>query len=175
MSGMHFKPMWCGRSLKSHVSIRLENLEAQFRSRPLFCVNLSAPLDLGMSDRQLRALLSFKEQIGYWGVDLDGQGRLVRLHHLFVDRAVQNPKAFRDLLMAHIQELEQGRVYQLIPEGFQDLLNSLACRSAIMFGDPLSSAQCQDLLGQLKACKFPFQCGTILVFDMYFELSNGTA
>ena len=156
-----------GTSLESHISIRLENLESQFRARPLFCVNISIPLHLGMNDRQLRAYQSFKEQIGYWGVDLDGHGRLVRLHYLFVERAVQNPKAFRDLLLAHIQELEQGRVYQLVPEGFQDLLNSLACRSAIMFGDALSPAQCHELLVQLKACRFPFQCGMVLAFELY--------
>ncbi|KXX75147.1 DNA mismatch repair protein MLH3 [Madurella mycetomatis] len=44
------------------------------------------------------------------------------------------------------------------PEGILDLINSRACRSAIMFNDPLSVEQCLDLVQRLAACAFPFQC-----------------
>lgn len=44
------------------------------------------------------------------------------------------------------------------PQGMLELLNSRACRSAIMFNDALSVAQCQELVARLARCAFPFQC-----------------
>lgn len=44
------------------------------------------------------------------------------------------------------------------PQGIVDLLNSRACRTAIMFNDPLSIEECQALVSRLARCAFPFQC-----------------
>lgn len=44
------------------------------------------------------------------------------------------------------------------PQGIIDLLNSRACRTAIMFNDILSIPECQQLVAQLAQCAFPFQC-----------------
>ncbi|KAL1680735.1 hypothetical protein EV122DRAFT_288554 [Schizophyllum commune] len=44
------------------------------------------------------------------------------------------------------------------PKELVDLLNSKACRGAIMFNDPLSMAQCEKLIKQLTETAFPFQC-----------------
>ncbi|KAI1434991.1 hypothetical protein GGR50DRAFT_659718 [Xylaria sp. CBS 124048] len=44
------------------------------------------------------------------------------------------------------------------PEGILDMINSRACRSSIMFNDPLSRKECADLVRRLADCAFPFQC-----------------
>lgn len=44
------------------------------------------------------------------------------------------------------------------PEGLIDLVNSRACRSAIMFNDDLSLEQCEELVAKLSRCVFPFMC-----------------
>ncbi|KAI1741111.1 hypothetical protein F4680DRAFT_81182 [Xylaria scruposa] len=44
------------------------------------------------------------------------------------------------------------------PEGILDMINSRACRSSIMFNDPLTQEECANLLKQLADCAFPFQC-----------------
>lgn len=44
------------------------------------------------------------------------------------------------------------------PEGLLDILNSRACRSAIMFNDTLTTHQCRLLLNNLAICCLPFQC-----------------
>lgn len=44
------------------------------------------------------------------------------------------------------------------PRGLLDMLNSRACRSAIMFNDRLEMEECQMLVGRLGECRFPFQC-----------------
>ncbi|KAF8165579.1 hypothetical protein B0H34DRAFT_689642 [Crassisporium funariophilum] len=44
------------------------------------------------------------------------------------------------------------------PRGLLDLINSKACRGAIMFNDTLSIPQCSKLVKQLSETTFPFQC-----------------
>ena len=44
------------------------------------------------------------------------------------------------------------------PQGILDMLNSRSCRSAIMFNDVLTLAQCETLIRRLSTCRFPFQC-----------------
>ncbi|KAF1997532.1 hypothetical protein P154DRAFT_524737 [Amniculicola lignicola CBS 123094] len=44
------------------------------------------------------------------------------------------------------------------PEGLIDMLNSRACRSAIMFNDELTIGECKELVRKLAMCVFPFMC-----------------
>ena len=44
------------------------------------------------------------------------------------------------------------------PPGLVDLINSRACRSAIMFNDELSVDDCKALVRNLADCIFPFMC-----------------
>ncbi|KAI0000050.1 hypothetical protein BJV77DRAFT_510279 [Russula vinacea] len=44
------------------------------------------------------------------------------------------------------------------PKGLLGLINSRACRGAIMFNDSLSNEQCERLMNQLAETVFPFQC-----------------
>jgi DNA mismatch repair protein MLH3 len=44
------------------------------------------------------------------------------------------------------------------PQNILDLINSRACRSAIMFNDALSVEECKVLLSKLAGCTLPFQC-----------------
>lgn len=44
------------------------------------------------------------------------------------------------------------------PRGILDMLNSRACRSAIMFNDELTVEECEILIKRLAQCVFPFQC-----------------
>jgi DNA mismatch repair protein MLH3 len=44
------------------------------------------------------------------------------------------------------------------PKGLLDLINSRACRSAIMFNDELNLNQCKELVQRLASCVFPFVC-----------------
>ena len=45
-----------------------------------------------------------------------------------------------------------------MPPAVRRILNSKACRGAIMFGDVLSYTECRQLLQSLAACSNPFQC-----------------
>ena len=56
-----------------------------------------------------------------------------------------------DILARYLNN--QGFIECVLPT-----LSSIACRSAIMFGDELSIYQCQTLISQLKKCNNPFVC-----------------
>ena len=63
------------------------------------------------------------------------------------------------------------------PQGILEILNSRACRSAIMFNDELSIEQCESLVQRLGACAFPFQCAhgrpsMIPLVDMSAQLAS---
>jgi DNA mismatch repair protein MLH3 len=44
------------------------------------------------------------------------------------------------------------------PPAVPRVLNSKACRGAVMFGDTVTPAQGAAMLGRLQACRLPFQC-----------------
>ncbi|EKM59744.1 uncharacterized protein PHACADRAFT_205965 [Phanerochaete carnosa HHB-10118-sp] len=50
------------------------------------------------------------------------------------------------------------RAMQWCPQELQELVNSKACRGAIMFNDPLSSERCEQLVSELCETALPFQC-----------------
>lgn len=50
------------------------------------------------------------------------------------------------------------RAWRACPTSLLNLINSKACRGAIMFNDPLSMEQCSRLVLQLSQSVFPFQC-----------------
>ena len=45
-----------------------------------------------------------------------------------------------------------------MPRGMLSMLNSRACRSAIMFNDHLELTECENLVRRLAETRFPFQC-----------------
>jgi DNA mismatch repair protein MLH3 len=44
------------------------------------------------------------------------------------------------------------------PQGMVEMLNSRACRTAVMFNDELSLSECEEMVRQLGTCVFPFVC-----------------
>jgi DNA mismatch repair protein MLH3 len=65
------------------------------------------------------------------------------------------------------------------PQSILDLLNSRACRGAIMFNDPLDIHECEALVTRLSRCAFPFQCAhgrpsMIPILDLRPESGSGS-
>jgi len=50
------------------------------------------------------------------------------------------------------------RALRSCPAQLLELLNSKACRGAIMFNDPLTAEQCKELIGRLTHTSVPFRC-----------------
>ncbi|KAJ9652935.1 DNA mismatch repair protein [Neophaeococcomyces mojaviensis] len=58
----------------------------------------------------------------------------------------------------HSSHNQNALLTSYIPPRLLDLLNSRACRSAIMFNDELTLSQCTNLVTSLSKCTLPFQC-----------------
>jgi DNA mismatch repair protein MLH3 len=111
--------------------------------------------------------------------------RIEALPHVIAERCRLEPKLFVDLLRKEIWSRAGERVplprsstttttpntgsaiqfpfpwlhwLAGCPEGITDLISSRACRSSIMFNDPLSMEECKSLISRLSHCAFPFQC-----------------
>lgn len=112
-----------------------------------------------------------------------GLGRIDSLPTLIAERCRNEPNLATELIRGEIWKREENRgprdtrrqeaeiprpeearhtswVERLsgCPQGITDLLNSRACRSAIMFNDVLAVDECQNLLSRLARCVLPFQC-----------------
>jgi DNA mismatch repair protein MLH3 len=86
-----------------------------------------------------------------WKHEENGRGALLS------DQRTQRSEIYRDELGV---ETEDNWVERLkgCPQGIIDLLNSRACRTAIMFNDMLTAEECKSLIGRLSRCVLPFQC-----------------
>jgi DNA mismatch repair protein MLH3 len=109
-----------------------------------------------------------------------------KLHHTLAVRALPPaivercklfPKLLIDLLRSEIWSrvdsgktlpavrfdvppVEEGWIERIgsCPKALLDMINSRACRSAVMFNDVLSIRECEELMAKLAKCAFPFMC-----------------
>ncbi|KAI0136937.1 hypothetical protein BJ170DRAFT_35860 [Xylariales sp. AK1849] len=107
--------------------------------------------------------------------------KILRLPSSIVERCRMEPRLLIDLLRKEVWKLDDGgrRIGETVsetqdngqgpelhwlsrfhdcPQGVLDMINSRACRCAIMFNDVLTLEDCKDLLRRLADCAFPFQC-----------------
>ncbi|GAQ85942.1 DNA mismatch repair protein [Klebsormidium nitens] len=61
-------------------------------------------------------------------------------------------------LLEYVQQLQDTQSTSSVPPSIIRLLNSKACRGAIMFGDSLLPGECLQLLKHLQRTHLPFQC-----------------
>ncbi|KAM3072553.1 DNA mismatch repair protein [Clarireedia jacksonii] len=166
--------------------IRIESLLAEFLNYPLSApasvlssVNtslLEKPLSFDISSKDAELFRSEKFHFSYWGLiySQPTQTRLTITHlpPLISARLIANPKLLIHILRTEIYSYREhpthhppvssastwvDRVTHL-PRGMLELLNSRACRSAIMFDDELSLEECKELVTRLAATRFPFMC-----------------
>lgn len=93
----------------------------------------------------------------------EDDGRLLKKTPRHLNSGI-NPAILDDDESLFVQSAERGGAHSWIqhmsgcPQGILDLLNSRACRGAIMFNDPLSIEECKLMVYRLAECAFPFQC-----------------
>ncbi|KAH6848168.1 hypothetical protein B0I37DRAFT_376867 [Chaetomium sp. MPI-CAGE-AT-0009] len=146
--------------------------------------SLDRPLLFDLSKKDGDLLVRFKDHFAHWGIayevlpepSLHVTVEVQSLPPSIVERCRLEPRLLIDLLRKEVWKLHDtgssgttkpvrgGRdddwvtKFHDCPDGIMDLINSRACRSAIMFNDPLTIQQCSELIRQLAACAFPFQC-----------------
>ena len=61
-------------------------------------------------------------------------------------------------MQVFLHQLAETHGSQTMPPGVNRVLNSKACRQAVMFGDTLDNATCRQLLQNLKQTQLPYIC-----------------
>ncbi|KAK9240352.1 hypothetical protein V1525DRAFT_337051 [Lipomyces kononenkoae] len=104
---------------------------------------------------------------------------------IMTEKYMEEPAMVKAFLLQHAYDLQSGQVsrlaacqisdlvnscsiestsvlldlaYRYIPRMILELLNSKACRGAIMFGDSLAEERSRELIHDLTKCRYPFQC-----------------
>ncbi|MBI1976681.1 MAG: DNA mismatch repair protein MutL, partial [Candidatus Omnitrophica bacterium] len=138
-----------------HERIRYERLTEQFQTAKLESQALLFPETIELTPQEKTAWEENQELFSKIGFDIElfgGNSILVRSAPGILNRA-DLKKILRDLL-SEIIFLEKG-VSQAVPD---QMIKTLACRSAVMAGEPLDKAQLQPLVDQLQNVRFPQTC-----------------
>lgn len=131
---------------------------------------LAKPIVFEVHTREQRLFADYSTQFEQWGIRYDltrmlesQKCRLVvkALPQAIAERCRVEPKMLIELLRGEVWKLDEQSGYRpckTLPQGILDMLNSRACRSAIMFNDKLSHEETEALIRRLADCSLPFQC-----------------
>ena len=152
--------------------IRIEGLLADLKASPML---LPKPLIFEIQAREHTLLSRLAPSFAALGIvyDLSSPARSPKrkiivkaLPAAIAERCRLEPKILIELIRSESWKCEEERgggggssfPTNPCPQGLLDMLNSRACRSAIMFNDKLTTEECQTLVHRLADCAFPFQC-----------------
>lgn len=137
-------------------------------------LRLQSPLTLEVTSLELALFDQYIANFNIFGINYEihqeGQVMVTHLPLILLNKTSSDSGFLKDSLVQHCYDLsdhvKKPRVdlndwfecsYHL-PRIIIELINSRACRSAIMFGDDLSQDEMERLLEKLGHCKLPFQC-----------------
>ena len=149
--------------------IRVEGLLADLKASP---TSLPKPLIFEVQAREQPLLSRFAPSFAALGIVYDltspvGKAKckitVKALPAAIAERCRLEPQVLIDLIRRESWKREEERDSSLAntrsyPQGLLDMLNSRACRSAVMFNDGLTMEECSTLVRRLGDCDFPFQC-----------------
>lgn len=117
---------------------------------------------------------TYKEQCFKWGIrykiDSDiNQVVITHLPELMMKKIDDSGSFLKKCILQYLYDLHNKvklkeiakdwwLAVQSIPTILIELMNSKACREAIMFGDELTKEECESLIRDLNYCKSPFYC-----------------
>ena len=147
--------------------IRVEGLLATLGSSS---TQLAKPIIFELQVREHELLARCAAYFADWGILYDIQSlpeshkcrlSVKALPSAIAERCRIEPKVLIELIRTEAwKRSEDGSLVtrKACPQGLLDMLNSRACRSAIMFNDELTQEEAQTLIKRLGDCNFPFQC-----------------
>ncbi|CAG8470443.1 13986_t:CDS:10 [Acaulospora colombiana] len=102
---------------------------------------------------------------------------------MIADRCASDSRVMQEIVRQYMYWLESAGAFEMrledygrgdwtkmiskCPKGILDIINSKACRGALMFNDRLTFQQCKELIAKLSLCNFPFQ-----INNTFFVSSN---
>ncbi|XP_074548042.1 DNA mismatch repair protein Mlh3 isoform X2 [Halichoeres trimaculatus] len=166
----------------AHERVRLENLVADSYEddpdapgeRRLCSSIILPPLEISVTEEELRLLRSFQPHLRSLGLELefseaaDLQVLVRKVPLCFMEKESNELRRGRASIIKPIVEeylreqiellCSTGRVKGTLPLTVLKVLASLACHGAIKFNHSLSREECCSLVASLSSCQLPFQC-----------------
>jgi DNA mismatch repair protein MLH3 len=151
-------------------------------------ISLDKPVQFTVPSQELAHFKTYAARFAAWGIMYDasiprpenaGKSQclisVTTLPPIISERCKSDPQLLISFLRAAIWRYTESPHHQVssildegstswvrklatCPPGLIDLVNSRACRSAIMFNDDLSLERCRELVQKLSSCVFPFMC-----------------
>ncbi|KAL9629779.1 MAG: hypothetical protein Q9164_006729 [Protoblastenia rupestris] len=148
--------------------IRIETLIAELGTQA--AIILPKPIIFDTSIRDQELLEKHRSYFEHWGIQykiskssdsINYNVSVTTLPRAIAERCRIEPKVLLDLLRGEAWKLEDTSTIPAVhtpPQRLLDILNSRACRSAIMFNDVLSIEEARTLISRLAQTQLPFQC-----------------
>jgi len=143
--------------------IKLSKLGTIGLSHILQSRQLEKGVDIEITASQRLTIMAHDEMIRKWKFDFhfldrcDGKVRVTSIPEFCGKR----PATAKDFIH-FVDELSDPScllpILQSVPMFVQRYLSSLACRYAIMFGEPLSDENCKEIISSLSQCEMPSVC-----------------
>ncbi|KAI0463547.1 hypothetical protein LJB42_002547 [Komagataella kurtzmanii] len=125
-----------------------------------------------LSEMVMNLFSTFEFSLSTWGIRFISLNSRIILTHLpsVLTEGKLSHESLKSGILQYLSDLEAGKkcpkppgekwfeTLPFIPEMIINVVNSLACRSAVKFGTSLDTAQCKTIIQNLKSCELPFQC-----------------
>lgn len=140
--------------------IRLESLQSQYKNQR---IKLNRLILLFFEPSEWCLLKENEKHLINLGFSCDFLSNCLFIQEvpLCVYRKSNNETNLQDickLLFDQIILLLKSGMFANLPKIIQNIISTEACRGAIKFGDPLTKAECSNLINKLCECDLPFQC-----------------
>lgn len=163
--------------LDQHASderIRVEQYLQEFVLQPNPGLRLHSPIAFDVHASELMLFDQYAANFNSFGICYyttdTAQVVITHLPLILLTKVEDDAEFLKDSLLQHCYDLHDHvkrispnfdnwfETSYHLPRIITELINSKACRSAIMFGDILTKDEMQDLVNKLSRCKLPFQC-----------------
>ena len=149
--------------IDQHAADERIKLETLRRSLHTLVTTNAARTTLAVSPHEVSLIAEVAPALERWGwvIHQAAQGEVVvSVPVVSFPEWVAEPRVWKlpgaSISQAAVEVYEGGAA--VTPSVFTRLLASKACRSAVMFGDPLTHAQCVSLVQRLSQTNDPFHC-----------------
>lgn len=156
--------------------IKVEELMQEFVTNMPRNLRLAQPIRIKVSSSEHLLLQQYRTNFKFWGIiyhsDEENDDLVItNVPELFINSS-SDAHFIKSILIQHCYDLQNNIKSQIfeatssdwftimhhVPQSITNLINSRACRSAIMFGDELTMTEMHELVEKLSRCKLPFYC-----------------
>ncbi|CAL9730044.1 DNA mismatch repair protein Mlh3p [Monosporozyma unispora] len=160
----------------------LQNYINDIINKTLLLKQVTKPCEIQLNEIEMELFAHYEKEFDTWGVGYllntnPTTLKITTLSEIMFEKCHGNTSLLREVMIQHIEDLKTFKKSPIkkrfnslaniqpwhkfinnIPGFLMNFFSSKACRSAVMFGDPLTPLECELLVHNLTECYLPFQC-----------------